>query len=77
MKKKILADYQICISVPLISSLQKSASESDFSKIKGKSDGNVLPLSINEHCSEKEKIKVAVCTNAEAGPLFFVFFLVL
>ena len=38
----------------LISSIEKSTSDSDFSVIKGKSDGNVLPLSINEHCFAKE-----------------------
>ena len=33
----------------LIPSNKKSTSESDFSVIKGKSDGDVLPFSINEH----------------------------
>ena len=32
---------------------EKSTSESDFSVIKGKSDSNVLPLSINERCFAK------------------------
>ena len=34
----------------LRSSTKKSASKYHFFMIKGKSDGNVLPLSINEHC---------------------------
>ena len=42
----------------LISSTEKSTSESDFSVIKGKSDCNVLPLSINEHCFAKKELKI-------------------
>ena len=34
----------------LISSTEKSTSMRDFSVIKGKTDCNLLPLSINEHC---------------------------
>ena len=44
----------------LISSTEKSTSESDFSVIKGKSDGNVLPLSINEHCLAKKELKISL-----------------
>ena len=40
----------------LISSTEKSTSESDFSVIKGKSDGNALPLSISEHCFTKKDL---------------------
>ena len=40
-----------------MSSIDKLTSESDFSVIKGKNDGNVLPLSINEHCFAKEGVK--------------------
>ena len=42
----------------LISSTEKSTSESDFSVIKGKSDGNVLPLSINEHYFAKKEFLI-------------------
>ena len=42
----------------LIFSTEKSTSESDFSVDKGKSDGNVLPLSINEHCFAKKELKI-------------------
>ena len=42
----------------LISSTEKSASESDFSGIKGKGDSNVLPLSINEHYFAKEEFLI-------------------
>ena len=44
----------------LISSNEKSTSESDFSVIKGKSDGNVLPLSINEHCFAKKELRISL-----------------
>ena len=44
----------------LISSTEKSTSESDFSVIKGKSDGNVLPLSINEHCFAKKEFNISL-----------------
>ena len=42
----------------LICSTKKSTSESDFSVIKGKSDSNVLPLSINELCFPKKELKI-------------------
>ena len=42
----------------LISSTEKSTSNSDLSVIKGKSGGNVLPLSINEHCFVKKELKI-------------------
>ena len=48
----------------LISSAEKSTSESDFSVIKGKRDGNVLPLSINveyqiiKYCFAKKELKI-------------------
>ena len=38
----------------LRSSIENSTSESDLSVIKGKSDNNVLPLSINKHCFAKK-----------------------
>ena len=44
----------------LISSTEKSTSESDFFVIKGKSDGNALPLSINEHCFAKKELKISL-----------------
>ena len=37
--------------------MEKTTFESDLSVIKGKSDGNVFPLSINELCSEKKELK--------------------
>ena len=42
----------------LISSTEKSTSESDFSVIKGKSDGNVLQLSISEHYFAKKEFLI-------------------
>ena len=42
----------------LISSTEKSIFAGYFSLIKGKSDGNVLPLAINEHCFAKKELKV-------------------
>ena len=42
----------------LISSTEKSTSESDFSVIKGKGEGNVLPLSINEHYFAKKEFLI-------------------
>ena len=44
----------------LIPYIENSTSESDFSVIKGKSDGNVLPLSINEHCFAKKELKISL-----------------
>ena len=44
----------------LISSVKKSTSESDLSVIKGKSDGNALPLSINERCFAKKELKISL-----------------
>ena len=41
-----------------ISSIEKWTSESDFSIVKGNSDGNLLPLSINEHCFAKKGLKI-------------------
>ena len=42
----------------LISGIEESTSESDFPVIKRKIKVNVLPLSINEHCSEKKVLKI-------------------
>ena len=42
----------------LISFTEESTPESDFFVIKGKSDGNVLPLSTNEHCFTKKEFKI-------------------
>ena len=44
----------------LISFTDKSTSESDFSVTKGKSDGNVLPLSINEHSFAKKELNISL-----------------
>ena len=42
----------------LISSTKKSTSESDFSVMEGKTDGNVLALSLNEHFFTKKELKI-------------------
>ena len=44
----------------LISSVEKSTFESDFSVMKGKSDGIVLPLSISEHCFAKKELQISL-----------------
>ena len=46
----------------LISSTKKSTSTSnnDFSEIKGKSDDNVLPSSVNEHCFAKKELEISL-----------------
>ena len=44
----------------MISSTEKAPSESDFSVIKGKSDGNVFLLSINKHCFAKKEWKISL-----------------
>ena len=44
----------------LISSTEKSTSESDFSVIKGKNHGNVLQLLTNEHCITKKELKISL-----------------
>lgn len=41
----------------LISSIKTSKSESDLFVIKGKSEGNVLPLSVSEHCFAKKELR--------------------
>ena len=41
----------------LIFSIEKLTSRNDLSEIKEKSDGNVLPFSINEHCFAKKELK--------------------
>ena len=41
----------------LISSIKKSICESDLSVVKGKSDSNVLPLSINKRCLVQKRLK--------------------
>ena len=38
----------------LMPSVKNSVSESDFSVIRGKSEGNILLLSINKHCFTKK-----------------------
>ena len=47
---------------------EKSTTKSSFSVIKGKSDGNVLPLSIHEHCFAKKEFK----TFFEVGAKFII-----
>ena len=44
----------------LVSSIERSTSDIDLSVIKGKSDGNVLPLSTNEHCFIKKELKISL-----------------
>ena len=55
-----LALFESSLLMFLISSTEKSASESDLFMIKGKSDGNVLQLSINEHCFAKKELKISL-----------------
>ena len=44
----------------LIASTEKLPFESNFPVIKGKSDDNVLPLFINEHCFPKKELKISL-----------------
>ena len=44
----------------LISSIKTSKSESDLFVIKEKSEGNVLPLSVSEHCFAKTELKISL-----------------
>ena len=44
----------------LISSIKTSKSESDLFVIKEKSEGNVLPLSVSEHCFVKKELKISL-----------------
>ena len=44
----------------LISSIKTSKSESDLFVIKEKSEGNVLPLSVSEHCFAKKEFKISL-----------------
>ena len=40
--------------------MEKLTSENDLSVIKGKSDGNVLPISINGHWFAKKESKISL-----------------
>ena len=44
----------------LIFSIEKLTSESDLPVINRKSNGNVHPLSINEHCFAKKELKISL-----------------
>lgn len=44
----------------LISSIKTSKSESDLFVIKEKSEGNVLPLLVSEHCFAKKELKISL-----------------
>lgn len=44
----------------LISSIKTSKSESDLFVIKEKSERNVLPLSVSEHCFAKKELKISL-----------------
>ena len=52
--------FESSLLMLLISSIENSISDSDLSVIKGKSDGNMLPLSINEHCFTKQELKFSL-----------------
>ena len=47
--------FESSLLIFLISSIEKSTFKTDLSVTKGKSDGNVLPLSINEQCFSKNE----------------------
>ena len=54
----------------VISFMEKSSSNSDLSVMKGKSEDNVLPLSINERCLAKEELKILLFSLKSVINLF-------